>query len=305
MAEYTMTQYTSDVGSIYDELYAKAKASLDTALDESKLVDSSYGDAMSRIIQEIVQVSIQGPLQFKQAEDLQKKIDSGLYDAQKDEVVAQTQLLKDQDSELLLNGVKNRDLIDKQIDSEVAKKDEVVAQTQLLKDQDDELILNGVKNRDKLDIDIKLLKDQDSELLLNGVKDRNKLDIETKLLQDQDSELLLDGSKKREYEDKQIAKVNLDTELLQQQLDSNLFDKEAKKREEEIKLIDAQIDGTNRQTRGYDEHTKIELFKSQMNAYGILLSSGATDITPEILQKSAVNDIYNNLLNGTNIAVVD
>ena len=158
---YTVEQYNSDIGSIYDELHKKAKASLDTALDEGKLVDSAYGSAMATIISEIIRTAVVAPLQYK------------------------------------------------------------------------------------------------------------------------------------------------DTELKQQQIDSNLFDKEAKKREEEIKLIDAQIDGTNRQTKGYDDHTKIELFKSQMNAYGILLSSGATDVTPEILQKSAVNDIYNNLLNGTNIAVVD
>jgi hypothetical protein len=87
-------------------------------------------------------------------------------------------LLQTQNSELNLNGIKDRLLKDSQIEK-------VAEEVDLLQTQDSEMILNGIKQREKIDEDITLIQTQESELRLNGTVDRSLKGKQTEKVQEE------------------------------------------------------------------------------------------------------------------------
>ena len=53
-----------------------------------------------------------------------------------------------------------------------------------------------------------------------------------------------------------------------------------------------------RQTAGFDDNVNMELFKSQMNTWGVMFSSGMLTDKPDIIANDEVTSLYQNVKKG-------
>ena len=175
------------------------------------LVQSALAQSQQFTLQEKLQeaqidgVAADNLLKAKQLEIAQKELDIKAYELlnllpkQLEKMDEEIDLLQTQDSELLLNGIKDRVLKDEQVLK-------IQEEVDLLQTQDSELLLNGIKDRAlkdeqvlKIQEEVDLLQSQDSELLLNGAKDR--------LVKDEQIQQL---KLEQIIKDKEAAKLGLD-----------------------------------------------------------------------------------------------
>jgi len=156
---------------VFDKLIEAVNKNIEGQYNLGRINATDYATVYLGGMQSVIQESMQYILQEKQVE-------------------AQTDLVITQNSELLLNGVKDRVLKDKQAG-------EIEAKTQLTVDQDNELLANGVKDRLlkdeqllKLQEEVTILKTQDSETKLNGIATR-KVKAKDELIKVNQADLLV------------------------------------------------------------------------------------------------------------------
>ena len=67
------------------------------------------------------------------------------------------------------------------------------------------------------------------------------------------------------------------------------------KADKEVEVQEAQIALYNRQREGFDDNKYQKLFESQMNAWGLMFSSGLLTEKPSIITSDKASDLYSKL----------
>ena len=160
MTDITITDITTgaiDGDGVFDKLMASVRLHIQEEYDNGRIKGTDYANVYLGAVQAVLGQSIQYAMQEEQTE------------AQVDLVIAQ----KD---ELLLNGVKDRELKDVQIVG--AGYDNQVKAEQVTMATFERTYIQPT-NLEKLEEEIDLLQTQESELGLNGIKDRLLKDAQT------------------------------------------------------------------------------------------------------------------------------
>lgn len=102
---------------------------------------------------------------------------------------------------------------------------------------------------------------------------KNKAELEADMLIVQKEETLLNGAKERELKDYQLSAV----------LPAN------------VASTNKQVELYERQRQGFDDNKYQKLFESQLNAWGLMYSSGTLENIPTLVTSNAAASLYNTL----------
>lgn len=140
-----------------------------------------------------------------------------------------------------------------------------------------------------------------NETVENGKKDRALKDAQTTkvlnesaLVTQQVSELTANGLKDRAVKTEQIVKMQEEVDLLQRQ-ESEMAANGVKDRD----LKTSQKALYDRQTAGFEDNKLQKLFEAQINAWGLMYSSGILEEAPKIITDDKLTDLYNDILGVT------
>jgi len=78
------------------------------------------------------------------------------------------------------------------------------------------------------------------------------------------------------------------------QADVNIAQENKLKSAKEVDIAHAAM--LVRQKEGFNDHTNIELFKTQLNAWGVMFSSGMLEKAPDIIANDEISDLYQSMV---------
>jgi DNA primase len=104
--------------------------------------------------------------------------------------------------------------------------------------------------------------------------------------------------------DLEEAQVDLaNKELLLKDKEIELAQQKILLMQKDVDYKDAQIRFTDRQIVGFDDNLKQKMLDTQMNAWGIMYSSGLLDQVPGIIAGCVVDGLYRNMAEGAGVPV--
>jgi len=110
-------------------------------------------------------------------------------------------------------------------------------------------------------------------------------------------ELQVENSKKDlDVKTKQIE-VN-DSQIHLYQAETMHFNKQDKFIDKQMTQIDKDIEVKDRQIEGFNDRMKLDLFKSQLDSWSMMFSSGMLDTKPNIISNDEVSSLYNDIKAG-------
>jgi len=85
--------------------------------------------------------------------------------------------------------------------------------------------------------------------------------------------------------------------IIQVCVDTPLKDKQVQLQDKQIKQIEKDLELKDRQIQGFDDKIRTDLFKVQMDTWGMMFSSGLLDTKPDIITNDETSTLYNDIKN--------
>jgi len=125
--------------------------------------------------------------------------------------------------------------------------------------------------------------------------------LSTKVINELDSQFTKGRIKGTDYANAYAALLST---IIQVCVDVPLKDKQAQELEKNVELknkqmqqIEKDLELKDRQIQGFDDKIRTDLFKTQMDTWGMMFSSGMLDKKPDIITNDETSTLYNDIKN--------